>query len=220
MRRHLVPAAFTAVAAAALLSVSPAHALTGGASAGNVLTYGGAAGSAVAVGDTLTASLAPGASATIRTTAGGSTGITCSTSAFTAKVSTNPAAPGSATESLTAHTFGGCTTNILGATGVQSFTVDTLPLTTTATSAGALTVAGPIQTTVKLTTALGPTTCVYTGPSLSGTTSNTGNTITFTNQAFTKKTGPASCPSTGYFSAVYGPVKDTSKTGSPSVWVN
>lgn len=216
MRRHLaLTAAATGLAAAGLLAASPAHAL-----AGSVLTYGSAGGPAVAAGDTLTASLAPSATATIRTAVGGSTGITCSTSAFTAQVTGNPAAPGSASESLTAHTFGGCTTNILGATGVQSFTVDNLPVTTTATSAGALTVTGPIQTTVKLTTALGPTTCVYTGPSLNGTTSNTGNTITFSNQPFTKKTGPASCPGTGYFSAVYGPVRDTSKTGSPAVFVN
>ncbi|OON82804.1 Tat pathway signal sequence domain protein [Streptomyces tsukubensis] len=214
MGKRTVIAAF-GIAAAALLTASPAN-----AAAGNVLTYGSAGGSAVGSGDVLTASLAPGASATIRTTAGGTTGITCGASAFTATVTGNPAAPGTATESLTAHTFGSCTTNILGTTGVQSFTVGNLPYTTTATSAGVLTVNGPLTTTVKLNTALGPTTCVYTKASLTGATSNTGNTITFTNQAFTKSSGPASCPGTGYFSATYGPVKDTSKSGSPSVFVN
>ncbi|MFE4369036.1 Tat pathway signal sequence domain protein [Streptomyces sp. NPDC056835] len=195
-----------------------------GAAAGNVLTYGSAAGPAVAVGDVFTSSLSGGASVAIRTTAGGSTGITCTTSQFTATVTGNPAAPGTATESLTAHTFGGCTSNILGTTGVQGITVDRLPYNTTVTSGGPLTVgagaAGAVQTTVKLNTLLGLTTCVYTSTGLSGATSNTDNSITFANQLFSKSSGPATCPGSSYFSAKYGPVKDTSQSGSPSVFIN
>ncbi|WP_030906770.1 hypothetical protein [Streptomyces sp. NRRL F-5126] len=209
-------------AAAALLAAAPAFAA--GAAAGSVLTYGSAGGTAVATGDVLTAALAPGAQAVIATTSGGSTGITCTSSTFTASVTGNPAAPGTATESVTDHTFGGCTTNVLGATGVQSITVGNLPFASTATSAGALDVAagsaGPITTTLELNTVLGSITCVYTSTGLSGTTSNTGNTITFTDQHFAKTTGSGLCPSDGYFSATYGPVQDTSVSGSPSVFVN
>ncbi|MFC9648490.1 Tat pathway signal sequence domain protein [Streptomyces sp. NPDC056937] len=216
------------IAAVALLTTGTASA-TGspsatGTAAGNVLTYGSAGGSAVAVGDVFTSSLSSGASVAIRTTAGGSTGITCTASQFTATVTGNPAAPGTATESLTAHTFGGCTTNILGTTGVQSITVDRLPYRTTVISGGPLTVgagaAGAVQTTVKLNTLLGLTTCVYTSTGLSGATSNADNSITFTNQLFSKSSGPVTCPGSSYFSAKYGPVKDTSQSGSPSVFVN
>ncbi|MFE3138261.1 Tat pathway signal sequence domain protein [Streptomyces scopuliridis] len=220
--RRTVLAAAGVGAAVALLTTGTASAT--GAAAGNVLTYGSAAGSAVAVGDVFTSSLSSGASVAIRTTSGGSTGITCTASQFTATVTGNPAAPGTATESLTAHTFGGCTSNILGTTGVQSITVDRLPYNTTVTSGGPLTVgagaAGALQTTVKLNTLLGLTTCVYSSTGLSGATSNTDNSITFTNQLFSKSSGPATCPGSSYFSAKYGPVKDTSQSGSPSVFVN
>ncbi|MFE2035158.1 Tat pathway signal sequence domain protein [Streptomyces scopuliridis] len=220
--RRTVLAAAGVSTAVALLTTGTASAT--GAAAGNVLTYGGAAGSAVAVGDVFTSSLSSGASVAIRTTAGGSTGITCTASQFTATVTGNPAAPGTATESLTAHTFGGCTSNILGTTGVQSITVDRLPYNTTVTSGGPLTVgagaAGALQTTVKLNTLLGLTTCVYSSTGLSGATSNTDNSITFANQLFSKSSGPVTCPGSSYFSAKYGPVKDTSQSGSPSVFVN
>ncbi|MEV6419476.1 Tat pathway signal sequence domain protein [Streptomyces sp. NPDC051662] len=225
--RRTVLAATGVGAAVALLTTGTATA-TGSASAagaaGNVLTYGSAGGPAVAVGDVFTSSLSSGASVAIRTTAGGSTGITCTASQFTATVTGNPAAPGTATESLTAHTFGGCTSNILGTTGVQSITVDRLPYHTTVASGGPLTVgagaAGAVQTTVKLNTLLGLTTCVYTSTGLSGATSNTDNSITFTNQLFSRSSGPATCPGSSYFSAKYGPVKDTSQSGGPSVFIN
>jgi hypothetical protein len=211
-------------AAAALVCAAPAFAAGAGAQAGSVLTTGGLAGTAVGAGDVLSAALAPGAKAVIATASGGSTGITCTSSTFTASLTGNPAAPGTATETVTAHTFANCTTNVLGATGVQSITVGNLPFASTASSAGALNVAagsaGAIQTTVKLNTILGAITCVYNSPGLSGTTSNTGNTITFANQKFTKTTGPLTCPGSGFFSATYGPVQDTSVSGSPSVFVN
>ncbi|MFJ1648066.1 Tat pathway signal sequence domain protein [Streptomyces sp. NPDC088258] len=220
-RTVLTAAGLTAVAALLASGTAAAH---DSAAAGNVLTYGSAAGSAVAVGDVLTSALSSGTTVAIRTTAGGSTGITCTASQFTATVTGNPTAPGTATESVTAHTFGSCTSNILGTTGVQGITVDQLPYVASATSAGALTVAagstGSVQTTVRLNTILGLTTCVYTSTGLNGTTSNTGNSITFANQLFTKSSGPATCPASSYFSATYAPVKDTSQSGSPSVFVN
>ncbi|AXG82116.1 Tat pathway signal sequence domain protein [Streptomyces paludis] len=225
-RTALTAAGLTAVAALlATGTASATVAATGSAdAANNVLTYGSAGGDAVAIGDVLTASLVSGTTVAIRTTSGGSTGITCTASQFTASVATNPAAPGTATESVTAHTFSGCTSNILGTTGVQSITLQNLPHVAAATSAGALTLtagtSGAIQTTVVLNTILGVTTCGYTSTGLNGTTSNTGNTITFTNQLFTRVSGPITCPASSYFSAVYGPVRDTSQSGSPAVFVN
>nr|WSZ94270.1 Tat pathway signal sequence domain protein [Streptomyces sp. NBC_00857] len=219
-RTVLATAGFTA--AAALLAAGQAFATGAAPAAGNVLTYGSAAGSAVAVGDVLTSSLSAGTTVAIRTTVGGTTGITCTASGFTATVTANPAAPGTATESLTAQTFGGCTSNILGTTGVQSITVEKLPAVTSVTSGGPITVGvgSGVQTTVKLNTLLGLTTCTYTSTGLNGTTSNTDNSITFANQLFSKSGGPITCPSSSYFSAKYGPVKDTSQSGSPSVFVN
>ncbi|MFJ5104349.1 Tat pathway signal sequence domain protein [Streptomyces sp. NPDC088554] len=222
-RRTLLAAAgLTAVAA--LLTATSASAAGSAAQAGNVLTYGSATGPAVAVGDVLTSSLSSGTTVAIRTAVGGTTGITCTASQFTAAVTANPTAPGAATESVTAHTFGGCSSNIFGTTGVQSIILGNLPYVATAASAGTLDVtagtAGPIRTTVTLNTILGVMVCGYTSAGLSGTTSNTDNSITFANQLFTKSTGPLTCPSSSYFSAKYAPVQDTSQSGSPSVFVN
>ncbi|MFC8510088.1 Tat pathway signal sequence domain protein [Streptomyces sp. NPDC057411] len=207
-------------AVAAVLAVTASASAT--AAAGAVLTT--TSGTAVASGDTLSASLASGTKARIATTPGGSTGITCSTSAFTATANTNPAAPGTATETVTAHTLSTCTTNITGATGVQSITVNNLPFAAAVTSGGSLTVsagsAGPIQTTLKINTILGLTTCVYRAGSLTATPSNADNSLTFTDQLFTKYSGPSTCPGSGYFTAKYGPVLDVTQAGSPAVIVN
>ncbi|MFD0142723.1 MULTISPECIES: Tat pathway signal sequence domain protein [unclassified Streptomyces] len=213
--------AFLASAGAALAAVLAVTHPAGAASA--VLTTGSASGPSVAVGDVLAASLASGTTAKIATTSGGSTGITCNSSAFGATVTSNPAAPGTATETLTSHTLNTCTTNILGATGVQSITVNNLPYTTAVTSGGTLTVTagstGPIQTTLKINTILGVTTCVYRAASLTATPSNTDNSLSFSNQQFTKATGPGTCPANGYFTAKYGPVQDSTQAGAP-VFVN
>ncbi|HEX9034803.1 MAG TPA: hypothetical protein VF834_23405, partial [Streptosporangiaceae bacterium] len=64
-------------------------------------------------------------------------------------------------------------------------------------------------------------TCTYTSTAVNGHASNTGNKITFSGQKFTVKAGGnAFCPSSATFSATFGPVKDTSVTGSPKVFVN
>ncbi|MFC8274565.1 Tat pathway signal sequence domain protein [Streptomyces sp. NPDC057271] len=213
--------AFLASAGAALAAVLAVTHPAG--AAGTVLTTGSASGPSVAVGDVLAASLAAGTTAKIATTSGGSSGITCKASAFSATVTSNPAAPGTATETLTSHTLSTCTTNIVGATGVQSITVNNLPYTTAVTSGGALTVTagstGPIQTTLKINTILGVTTCVYRATSLTATPSNADNSLSFSDQRFTKATGPGTCPANGYFTAKYGPVQDTTQAGAP-VFVN
>ncbi|MEU7019233.1 Tat pathway signal sequence domain protein [Streptomyces sp. NPDC046203] len=220
MNKRLLSVAFGAAFAAALAVTTSASATT---AAAGVLTVGSPTGPAVAANDSLTASLATGTTAKIATTAGGSTGITCTTSGFAATANTNPAAPGTATETVTSHTLANCTTNIVGATGVQSITVNNLPYKASVTSGGSLTVtagtAGAIQTTLKINTILGVTTCVYQAGNLTATPSNTDNSLTFQDQLFSKTSGPVTCPSSGYFSAKYGPVLDATQ-GNGAVFVN
>ncbi|MFE7855816.1 Tat pathway signal sequence domain protein [Streptomyces sp. NPDC101209] len=205
------------VAALSLPAVAPASAADTA-----VLTTGSAGGAAVAVGDTLTAPLAGGTHATLYSSATGTSGVSCASSTFSATVTDNPAAPGTATESVSGQTFdsSSCTSNVLGVTGVSSITVDNLPYTTTVASDGTLTVTpasgSTIQTTVKLKTLLGSISCVYQAPSLSGTADNADNSINFTNQQFTKVSGSSLCFSSGYFTAKYAPVTDNGAT----VYVN
>ncbi|MFI7305680.1 Tat pathway signal sequence domain protein [Micromonospora aurantiaca] len=209
-----------------LVGAAPATAAPTTSLASAVLTYPTVAGTAVSVGDVIQASLRSGTNATFYSSTSGSTGIKCAASSFSAKVLTNPTAPGTATESLTAQSFSSCTTNVFGTTGVQSVTVNNLPYTTSVTSAGVVTISGtaaaPIQSTVVLNSLLGAITCVYrtSTNTLTGTASNGTNSISFTNQVLTKFSGPSLCFGTAYFTASYSPVKDTSKTGSPAVYVN
>src|SRR5690349_18474227 len=107
MRSTRILAAVAALSAA--LVGSPANAA---ADEVNVLTTGSAGGAAVTVGDVLTAGIKAGTTADFATTSGGTTGVKCAASSFTASVVDNPVAPGVATESTTAQTFGSCTANI------------------------------------------------------------------------------------------------------------
>ncbi|MGW1714796.1 Tat pathway signal sequence domain protein [Streptomyces sp. NPDC002156] len=213
----------SALALAAAVAGLSVAAVTPASAADTVLTVGSAAGDAVAVGDVLSASLASGTTATLYSSATGTSGVSCAASTFTAKVETNPAASGTATESVTAHTFGTCTSNVLGVLGVTSVTVNNLPYTTSVTSDGTVTVTpasgSTIQTTVVLSTLLGSINCVYQAPSLTGTSSNTDNSINFTSQAFTKFSGSSLCFSSGYFTAKYAPVQDVTQ-GNATVFVN
>ncbi|MEU6551158.1 Tat pathway signal sequence domain protein [Streptomyces sp. NPDC046915] len=218
MRTRTLVTLAGAVAALAL----PLAAVPASADGTAVLTTGSAGGTAVAVGDVLTAPLASGTSATLYSSATGTSGVKCTSSQFTATVKDNPAAPGTATEAATAQTFdaSSCTSNVLGVTGVSSISVDNMPYTTTVASDGTLTVTpasgSTIQTTVKLKTLLGSITCVYQAASLSGKADNSDNSISFTNQQFTKSSGSSLCFSSGYFTAKYAPVTDS----GASVYVN
>ncbi|MFE9421544.1 Tat pathway signal sequence domain protein [Kitasatospora sp. NPDC006697] len=220
--RLLLGTAALAAAALTALTALPASASSA------VLTYGSAGGSAVGVGDTLTASLASGTFATLYSTAAGGAGVKCATSTFNATVTANPTAPGTAVETLNTQTFGSCTAvSVPGVTGVSSVTVNNLTYTNSVSDASGdpvtlSPVSGPIQTTIVLRTLLGTVTCVYQASptSLTGVASNAAQTLSFTNQSFTKSSGPATCFAAGYFTAAYGPIQDTSQSGSPSVWVN
>ncbi|WP_221356092.1 Tat pathway signal sequence domain protein [Streptomyces beigongshangae] len=221
MRTRTSLALACAVTALALSAAGPASAADG-----TVLTTGGAGGTAVAAGDVLSASLAAGTSATLYSSATGTSGVSCSSSAFVARVLDNPAAPGTATESVTAHTFdsASCSSNVTGVLGVTRVTVDNLPYTAAVSSGGSLTITPPagssIQTTAVLRTLLGTVTCVYRAPSLSGTVNNADNSISFSKQQFIKFSGSSLCFNNGYFTAKYAPVADTSQAGGPAVFVN
>lgn len=211
-----------AVAAfSAVLVAAPAY-----ADASAVLTTGSLGGTAIAVGDVLSATVKTSTTADFNTAAGGTTGVKCAESAFIAAVVDNPAAPGTATESTTAHTFASCTANIVGVTAVNGVTVDNLPYGTTVSSDGTVTVSGtetaPIQTTLTLGTILGSISCVYqaNSGSITGATSNEDNSISFKDQAFSKTSGSILCPSSGFFTATYAPVLDTTVGVSPVVFTN
>jgi hypothetical protein len=210
---------------AALLSLvlaSPSSAT--GTLAGEVLTYG-AGGPGVAVGDTISAGLATGTTATFMSTAGGSTGVTCTGSEFSGTVVTNPSAPGVATANLTTQTFPAekCTENIVGVISVNSIAVNNLPYNVSVDGAAAtLTLTGaaaPIQATVRLNSFLGVVTCVYHADknTLTGTTSNTDNSVQFTNQQFNRISGPGTCFANAFVTARYAPVTGA---GGALVFVN
>ena len=216
MRTRSLLAVTGAVAALALAAVPASAADT------PVLTTGGLGGMPVAVGDVLTAPLATGTTATLYSSATGTSGISCAKSQFTATVTGNPAATGTATESLSGHTFDSstCSANVVGVLGVSGITVSNLPYTTAVSSDGTVTVTAPsgsaAQTTVVLRTLLGSINCVYQTPSLTGKADNADNSITFTKQQFTKTSGSSLCFANGYFTAKYAPVTD----GGAPVFVN
>ncbi|MFD4655579.1 Tat pathway signal sequence domain protein [Kitasatospora sp. NPDC058444] len=224
--RHLAVTA-AAVCATGVLAAVPASASSQPLSAGPVLTTGGAGGTAVAVGDALAAPLAAGTKATFYSTATSTTGVTCATSQLSASVLSNPAAPGSATASLTGLTFGSCTANVTGVTSVRSLTVGNLPYGVTVSDAPGLPVtltggsAGTIQATAVLDTWFGTITCSYQlSGAFTGSADNAAHSLAFRTEHFAKSGGSTLCPADGYFSATYGPVGDTSQPGGPAVFVN
>ncbi|MET8704543.1 Tat pathway signal sequence domain protein [Kitasatospora sp. NPDC058032] len=229
IRRTLGTAALAAAAMLAAGTVAPAQAADAPAAAPvAVLTHTALAGPNVSVGDVLTADLVSGTTANFFSSATGTSGIKCATSSFSATVLSNPAAPGTATESLNTQTFSNCTANVVGVTGVKSITVNNLAYTNSVSDATGYPVwlntgsgGGPVQTTVVLNTVLGPITCVYQSASgLTGSTNNVGQTISFVSQPLPKSSGPSTCFATGYFTSTYGPVRDISVPGSPAVFVN
>ena len=218
------PLYFAIAAATALLT--SAIALPASAATPDVLTYGSVGGSNVAVGDTITAALSSGTTATFDSDTSGTSGVTCTTSQLTSTVTANPAASGVATESATAQSFDGCSSNVFGVTGVNFVTVQNLPFsaavddsTNTITVTG--TSAAPIQSTVELNTLFGAVDCVYqaNNDTLTGTVSNTDTSINFSNQQFNLTSGSGLCPGNGYFTASYAPVQDTTQGGA-AVYVN
>lgn len=220
MRRYIFAAIVMAIAV--LATALPAYA------ASAVLTVGSTSGPAVANGDSLTANLLNGSTnpATFKNT-GNSNQVSCTSSTFSATAgSSNPPPPGTATESLTGQSFGGCTTNF-GPT-VNSVKLDNLPYNVAVTDPGTNNVtvspgsSGVIHATVTVTQVF-QFKCQYVvhDPSgdLFGTTNNTNNSLTFTNQQFDLQQGSVACFQRANFSAQYGPVQDTTQ-GSGNVFTN
>ncbi len=215
MRRYLF---LSSIAVTALVTVLP----SASAATTSVLTTGRLGGTRAAVGDVLTSGLKSGTTASFYTNNTGETGVSCRTSSFSATVTANPTAPGTAAESLTSQKFGNCTTNITGASGVQSVTLGSLPYAVTVKgSVRSVTVSGSLTTTITMSTFVGTVTCTYLASSTAGTVSNTDNSITFTKQPFTlSPSGSIACFSSGFFSATYAPVVDSSQAGSPRIFTN
>jgi hypothetical protein len=217
MRRYLYLAAVVgSTVCATLVASGAAYADTGA-----VLTVGAAGGDNAAVGDTVAASLAAGKTVTFYNATTGTTGVSCTASAFSSTVASNPSAPGVATETLDSQTFTGCSSSVVGTTGVNSVALNNLPYTVSVDGAtNAVTISGTIQSTVVVRTILGTITCVYkpAAGTISGTADNATNSITFTNQQFTKVSGSLLCLSSAYFSATYSPITDT--TQGAAVFVN
>jgi len=218
--RKLVPVAAAIVTSVSVVALPAALAYA--AAPVHVLTINKVGGPAVKVGAVLKSGLAKGKTAVFSL---GTEKLTCKSAKFSATVKINPAKPGTATESLTAQTFAKCTVNVSGVV-VKSLKVLDLPFKTTVSDATGLpvTVSGtktkPIKITAKV--ALGSTNvaCTYKATSVKGSASNTGSTVTFSKQKFTFVSGSSLCPASANFSATFGPVKDTSVTNSPKVFVN
>jgi len=162
VRRHAQFAIGTLLAA--VLAMLPV-----GASASNaVLTLGAPDGPRVAVGTLLIAE----STGQVAFTDGG-TGVTCSASSVAADVVANPGAPGRAILSIGSLSFGGCTSNIPGTTGVESVSFENLPYTMSIGDVPSLTAdidpggGGPIEVTLKLRTSSKPIPCGYGPPSSS-----------------------------------------------------
>lgn len=185
----------------------------------DVLTIRKVGGPNVKVGAVLKAGLITGAKAVFVASTGGN--VTCKASTFVVKVTKNPPKPGTANESLTSQTFSKCTTTISNARSVKSVKLNHLPYKATISDAAGfpVTVIGP-NTTIALNTTLGLLTCTYKAAATKGHASNTTQVIAFSKQVFKLSSGPRACPPKGTFSVSYGPVIDSSVTGSPHVFVN
>lgn len=218
VRKYLYLAA--TVAASAAVVALPA---TSASAAGHVLTIKKTGGTAVNKGAVLKAGLVKGTTAVFSL---GTQKLTCKVASFTAKVKTNPAKPGKATESVTAQAFSKCKTNVMGIT-FKSLKVKNLPFNATVSDSKGFPVkitgqskSKPISVTATVTFSGNDVVCPYKAASVSGKSSNTGNKITFTKQKFTRVGTNALCPASANFAAAFGPVVDSSVSGSPKVFVN
>jgi hypothetical protein len=225
--RKLVPVA-AAIATSVSVVALPA-ALAYAAAPVHVLTINKVGGPAVKVGAVVKSGLAKGASAVFSLpTPLGTAKLTCKSAAFSAKVKTNPAKPGAATESITAASTAKCTLTGISGVAFKSIKSLNLPYKVTVSDATGLPVkisgqstTKPVEFTVVVAAGTTNVKCNYKATSISGTASNTGNKITFSKQKFVLAAGSNSlCKGPVHFSATFGPVKDSSVTNSPAVFVN
>lgn len=231
MRKTWLLAAAAAAAAMVLPAASASAMVRPAASAATtprVLTIDAVGGTNAGAKALFQAGLQKGTSLTFSFSLSGLTvTITCTKSYATLRGLTNPALPGSATESLNKLNASGCTATASQSglvNGVQSVTFTTPNATAISDATGdPVTVTGPVVT-FTMNTVVGAVTCGYGATQMSGAFSDTGSLTTFTNQAFnTLQAGSNGfCPTTSgvTLSATYGPLKDLSVTGRPVVFVN
>jgi hypothetical protein len=215
---------YLAMAAASVaILAAPVAAGASTASGSSVLTIGKAGGTAVKTKAVLKASLAKGTSAVFKTSL---FNLTCKTASFSATVTKNPKAKGTATESLTTQSLGKCTVSLSGVT-VKSVKATNLPYNVSVkdSKGDPVAVTGtkktkPVSTTVTVSFDGSSFACSYKIATLKGAAANKTNSITFTKQNFSKTAGSSLCPSTATFDATFGPVTDSSVKGSPKVFLN
>jgi len=222
--RKFVPLA-VAVASAAVVALPMVSA---DAAATHVLTIRKVGGPAVRPDAVLKTHLVKGTNAVFKLGTAGTVKLTCKSARLSATVRSNPVKPGKATESLTAVTVAKCT--LSGITGVtfKSIKAKNLPYKVTVSDANGFpvtvsgqTVTKPIKFTVRVAAGGNTIACSYKAASVTGHASNVGSTIAFSKQKFTKAAGSNSaCVGPAFFSATFGPVRDTSVTNSPKVFVN
>jgi hypothetical protein len=200
------------LATALAVGLSPAFATTT-----DVLTYGSSGGTNVAVHNTLSTSLSSGTTATFYDSTSGTEGLSCTGSTMTDSVSTNPAAPGTASLSTTGLTYSGCTSNIFGFDTVEAAQVFGLPYATSAVDSGSnpISISGVIFR-ILLSGSQGTEQCNYEVASgaLTGSTSYSKQDFQLYIQS------DQTCPGDMYASATYGTIHDTSVSGSPQVFMN
>jgi hypothetical protein len=235
MRKALLLAA-AAAATAMMVSVAPAVASAatvdhqaGPATKSDVLTVKAVGGTDVKAKAILQAGLKTGTSMKFSISIDGiSVTISCTKASLSLKTGTNPAAPGTAklTVSKATVTAGNCTVKASQSGLIKSFTSATFSAGAATTISDAkgdpVTMTGP-HLSFTVSTIVGSVTCAYSATKLSGAAANKGSTVTFSNQKFGNllSGSNSACPTTGFtFSATYAPVKDTSVTKSPQVFVN
>jgi hypothetical protein len=196
-----------AATAGAMALLTVLFAGTASAAGTTVLTGGSIGGAQLGQGETITISLKSGTSATFYDSPTGTTGIRCGGSSGQLTVIANPAAPGTATLRVTSLSFSACTENIPGASAVTVGVV--LPLDVFVSSTFEVKViasnGGAVQVTLGLVTTLGTFNCIYLSRngSLTGTASNTDNSVRFSDYPFDRLSGASLCFSTAFFSASY-----------------
>jgi hypothetical protein len=184
---------------------------TATAAASDVLTVGSVGGTNVAVGDTLF-----GPTTGNEVFASGFASITCTGGGTTGTVSSNPAAPGTATITGTGLLFrptnpGTCNSNLgvatVSASAPGSLSVSSSGVVSVNGSSGNFTVPGPTSCSYKVASAQ------------TGTASNSDNSISFNQIPVSKTAGGVLCSSTGTETIKFAPIEDSTQSNG-KVFVN
>jgi hypothetical protein len=218
MHTRRIIATFAVAAAATIMSAAVSSAAASPAVSIEVLSYGTPGAPVVTVGSTIGSTTL----ASPATFVNGAIGTTCTASAFTAQVLTNPVAPGTAATRLLTQTFGGCTSTIPGSS-VISVTVTALPNTLQFNDSSGLPLAvtpppaGPLGITILESTSSGTVPCVWQPAAgiYNGNYGNSGNMIIIGKQTMTLVGGPPGpCGGTSQiYTVIYKNTLDVTTSG-------